>query len=233
MSRSPRLMAIIGLIAYALLPWHVAEEVALFSPDWTILHPFGKSGSALGLGLSGSWWLLPLAAPLLLAVGLASPLLGRRQGLWLTLAGLAGFAYLLMQGFAIGLSGWNADWLVALFGAAGPHQPGMGIGALIVATTLLLLMCRGLAGLGWCKGDAFLVSAVGAVTVLIALFVFFPLAKILVSAFTDNDGKVSLSLLYEKISDNSVWGFGCLGRGISCGVAWNTILLAVLVGLSS
>jgi iron(III) transport system permease protein len=157
---------------------------------------------------------------------------GRRAS-WLVVCGFGGFAYLLLQGFAIGLNGWNAEWLAALFGAPGPQQQGMGVGALIAATALLLLGCRGLSRWGWCRGDAFIVSSITVIAVLIALFVFFPVAKILISAFTDNEGHAAPSLFYEKITDRSIWGFGCFGGGIACGVAWNTVLLAVLVGIAS
>jgi iron(III) transport system permease protein len=234
MNRAVRLTALIGLAAFALAPWYFVEDLSFVSLDWAAGYPFGKPGSALTLGLSGSSWLLPLGAALIGATAVAW--FGRedeRGAGWLVLCGFGGFSYLLLQGFAIGLNGWNAEWLGAIFGAPGPQQQGMGVGALITAATLLIIGCRGLAGRGWCRGDSFIVSAVATVAVLIALFVFFPVAKILVSAFTDNEGHAAPQLFYEKITDRSIWGLGCLGGGIACGVAWNTVLLALLAGTAS
>jgi len=180
------------------------------------------------------WWLLPPALSLFACLLVC--LRGRgngRSASWLALWAFAGLAYIVAQGFAIGLHGWNADWLAQLFGPLHASQQGMGIGALIVATTHLLLGCRGLAGKGWCRGDAFIVSSIGAVAVLLAAFVFFPVVIVLASAFTDSEGRAAFTPFLEKISDHSIWGFGCLGGGIACGVAWNTILLAVLTGIAS
>ena len=228
MKRATPWIAIAGLAAYVLLPWYTVEDMGL---DF---HFFGERGTALGLAVSGSWWLSPLALPLLACSIIALwGRAGERSSHWLSLCGFAGFAYLLSEGFAIGLHGWNADWLGWLFGTPGPRQEGMGIGALVSAAALLLLGCRGLAGKGWCRGDAFIVSSIGAVGVLLAVFVFFPVAKILTSAFADNEGHVALGLFAEKITDSSIWGLGCLGGRIACGVAWNTVVLAVLTGVAS
>jgi iron(III) transport system permease protein len=226
MNRATRWTAYVGLAGFALLPWYAAESMSLGALGW--------SGSALMLGATGRWWLLPPIVPLLAAAVIASHARSdQRAASWVVAGGLGGFAYLLIQGFAIGLGGWNASWLAALFGAPGPAQHGMGLGALVVASALLLIGCHGLARRGWCRGDVFVVSSIGVVGVLIALFVFFPVAKILISAFTDNAGHAAPWLFYEKITDRSIWGLGCFGGGIACGVAWNTVLLAVLVGLAA
>jgi iron(III) transport system permease protein len=210
MNRTTLWTAFVGVMGFVLLPWYAVESMSLRS--------FGLDGSALRFGTTERWWLMPLIVPLLAVAIIA--LRGRsdeRAGSWLVASGLAGFAYLLIQGFAIGLGGWNAAWLAALFGAPEPAQHGMGFGALVVAGALLLAGCQGLARRGWCRGDVFVVSSVGVVGVLIALFVFFPVAKILISAFTDNAGNAAPALFYDKITDASIWGFGCLGGGIACG----------------
>jgi iron(III) transport system permease protein len=226
MNRAARWTAFAGLAAFVLLPWYAVGQM---SPA-----AFGWGGSALVLGATGRWWLLPLTVPAL-ATGIVAfrPQINERAAGWLATTAFGGFAYLLIQGFAIGLDGWNAGWLAALFGTPGPTQQGMGLGALVVACVLLLLGCQGLAGRGWCRGDGFIVSSIGMVAGLIALFVFFPVAKILISAFTDNAGRAAPALFYDKITDGSIWGLGCFGGGIACGVAWNTVLLAVLVGFAA
>jgi len=84
----------------------------------------------------------------------------------LTGAGIGGLALVVIQGFAIGLGGWNWSILADLLGTEGPSQAGMGLGAGLVSTAFLMLLCQGLAGRGWCRGDAFIVSAIGVVVAL-------------------------------------------------------------------
>src|ERR687893_587741 len=105
--------------------------------------------------------------------------MSRSARVWLALAWI---------GYAIGLNGWTASWLAALFGGPGPRQGGMGFGAALTALAFLLLLCQGLAARGWCRGDAFVVSSISLVVALIAVFVFFPVSTILASAVQDNAG---------------------------------------------
>jgi iron(III) transport system permease protein len=109
----------------------------------------------------------------------------------------------------------------------------MGLGAALTSLSALMLMCHGLAGRGWCRGDAFVTSAVGVVIALIAVFVFFPVVKILASAFQDDAGRLSPVAFTDKFLDPSVWGLGCVTSGLRCGVAWNTVFLAILVGVGT
>ena len=94
---------------------------------------------ALFLVLQGQkTWLAPLGAALCPArcccgTGKkADPLFGRL----LIAVGAAGFAYLLLQGFGIGLRGWRFEWLASLFGPLDDRQFGMGYGALLVGRRL-------------------------------------------------------------------------------------------------
>ena len=57
-------------------------------------------------------------------------------GRWLAAAGTAGLALVALQGFAIGLNGWNAAWLAALLGSPGPRQAGMGFGAALTSVAV-------------------------------------------------------------------------------------------------
>nr|WP_256515460.1 iron ABC transporter permease [Alsobacter ponti] len=219
-------------------PWHWLDFSGA-GPNWST-YPLGGAGSGLALALapalgwSGEWWLLPILAPLALASAASLP--GRdarvRAGL-LIAAGALGLALTLGQGFAVGLRGWNAQWLAALFGAPGPRQEGMGLGGVTVLACFLFMLCRGLAGRGWCRGDAFVVTSIGTVVALILLFVFYPVGKILVSAVQDNDGVFAPYEFVAKFADRSIWGLDCVGGNLRCGVAWNTLLLGVLVGLGS
>ena len=234
MTRAATAWLVLGVVGFALLPWHFGMTgpaylgwLGFFVPD--------PAASAFVLGLAGrEWWLSPLIFPILLA---ARPLIGimRREDAasWLVAAGATGLLWIIVEGFAIGLSGWGAGFLDTLFGMPGPKQAGMGVGAGLVALAFLMLLCEGLAARGFCRGDSFIVSAIGLIIGLIGLFVFFPVAKILTSALQDNAGNLAIAEFFAKFSDSSVWGLGCITSGVSCGVAWNTLFLAVLVGVGS
>jgi iron(III) transport system permease protein len=230
-SRAARAWLALGWIAFALLPWHVLDGDWL---AWFAALPSDGPRSAASLALSGrAVWLAPIGVPLLLA---AAPLRGlppRWTSLALIGSGLAGLALIAIEGFAIGLRGWNFAMLGALFGAPGPSQAGMGLGAALTATCFLMLACHGLAGRGWCRGDAFVVGAIGSVVVLTAIFVFFPVATILISAVQDDSGALALGTFVTKFFDRSIWGLDCLTSSLRCGVAWNTLFLAVLVGVGT
>jgi iron(III) transport system permease protein len=226
-SRAARVWLALAWLGYAVLPWYLVAGLSGY--------PFGEAGSGLGLGLAGrAAWLLPFLIPLSLAT---LPLLVRADrettARRLVLAGLLGLAWLIVEGFAIGHRGWSAAWLAGLFGAPGPRQGGMGFGAALVGLAFLMLLCHGLAARAWCRGDVFVVASIALVVALIAIFVFFPVTTILASAFQDNAGGFSPAAFLAKFTESSVWGLDCLSGGLRCGVAWNTLFLAVLVGIGS
>ncbi len=234
MKRSAALCLGLGWLGYAVLPWYLVEggnlSLSSFS-GW----PAGAAGSGLVLGLfGGRYWLLPLALPLL--AGLAAlrfPPDDKRIAETLTGVGIAGLVWLIFQGFAVGLRGWELDWLTALLGGPGPKQEGMGYGAFFTALSFLLILTHGLAARGYCRGDIFVVSSIGLIIALITAFVFFPIWEILVSAFKDNDGAFAPAEFATKFFDNSIWGLDCTYSSLRCGVAWNTLFLAILVGVGT
>lgn len=183
--------------------------------------------------MGGSWWLAPLALPLMLATAALAIVQYDRRARALVVAGVAGLALAAVQGLAIGLRGWNWTFLTAMFGANGPSQVGMGIGAALTCASLLMLLCDGLAARGWCRGDAFVVGAIGSVIALTIVFVFFPVVMILASAAKDDSGAFALNAFSAKLFDNSIWGLDCLTSNLRCGVAWNTLFLGVLVGFGT
>jgi iron(III) transport system permease protein len=219
-----------GFVAHAMLPWYI-EGAPAGALSWL---PVDPSGSGLAHGLSSAPWLLPLALPLLLTLW---PIFKARSfdeaGPWLVAAGAIGLAYLALQGFAIGLRGWTVEALATATGGPGPSQAGLGVGAALAAASFLMILCHGLAGRGWCRGDTFVVSAIGAIVALIAIFVFYPVATILLSAAQDNDGGFAPNEFAVKFTDQSIWGLDCLTSSLRCGVAWNTLFLAVLVGVGT
>jgi len=220
----------LGWVGFTILPWYLVEGGSLSLSGW----PTGKAGSGLGLGLGGVWWLLPTVLPLAAALlPLRLPADDKRIADILIWSGIAGLFWLIFEGFSIDHRGWTADWLSALFGAPGPKQAGMGYGAFLTALAFLMLLTHGLAARGFCRGDAFTVSSIGLVVALIVTFVFFPIWEILVSAFKDNDGNFAPAAFTSKFFDKSIWGLDCVYSSLRCGVAWNTLFLAILVGVGT
>jgi iron(III) transport system permease protein len=207
-----------GWAAVLVLPWYgidgsprgVAELPAIAHALW-----------------GGRGWLLPLLVPLLLATW---AVIGRLRARLLVTAGACGIAYLVAEGLAIIHHGWAFAWLAALAGGAGPAQPAMGWGAAVYAVACLMLLAQGLARLGMCRSDVFVVSAILLMVGLISLFVFYPIICILASAVRDNDGNLAPSLFLTKLLSPSIWGVDCVFAGRACGTAWNTLAEATLVG---
>jgi len=196
--------SVVGGVALALLPWYA-------TPD-------GVGIGRIRLLAPGLALLASLAAVLLDL----QPRLGRRGrdertilGRRLLVLGGAGFVYIVVQGFAI------------------DRQPGMGLGAALVSTSLLMLCSLGLAALGFFKGDAFVAGAVMVVAALVGLFTLYPVARILLSAVQGSDGALSVRALVERLFAAKIWRLDCLTGGRSCGVGWNTLLLAVLTATTT
>jgi iron(III) transport system permease protein len=227
LSRSTIAWIALAWAAFLLMPWYIGGD------GGALLSLVNPARSGLVLGASGAVWLLPLLVPLLVAARpLVGPLSRDEAGPWLVTAGILGLALLALQGFAVGISGWNAAWLQAALGS-GPSQAGMGLGAALLAGALLMVLCHGLAALGWCRGDTFVVASIGAVVALIAVFVFFPVGRVLISAVQDNGGAFAPGEFVTKFADRSIWGLDCLTSSLRCGVAWNTLFLATLVGIGT
>ena len=221
-----------GWVAYLLLPWYGVED-GFMSFQWlTDGYPFDEdyAPAAFLIAQGEKLWLSPLLIPLALA--LPALRLRKTDALYaklLILSGAIGFSYLLAQGFSIGIRGFNYPWLTTLFGDLGDRQFGMGYGALLLASSFLFLLTQGIAARGAINGDVFVVSAIGGVIAIVTAFVFFPIAKMLTAAFITEDGGYSASVFVSKFFDDRLWGLGCLTGG-RCGVAWNSLFLAILVG---
>ena len=205
-----------------LLPWYALDRFWGFG--WVASPASAAHASGLLQALlHGKTWLLLLFMPLA-GAGVAALWTRDREraGLWLAIAGAAGLAILISQGFLFRHpNATPAGW---------PTQSGMGYGALFAGLSFLMLMCEGLALRGACRGDGFTVGAIGLIVTSIAVFVFFPIVVILKSAFEDNAGNFAPALFLAQLFDSSLWGLDCLHSSVRCGVAWNTLFLAVLVG---
>ena len=223
---------VVGWVGYVLLPWYGVEDfysLEWLADGWPLDPDYGPAAVLITMGQK--LWL----APMLLA--LVAPLAVMRRpksdpvfARVLVVAGAFGFGWLVAQGLGIGLRGFAFGWLEALFGPLQDRQFGMGYGALLTATAFLFLLTQGIAARGAVKGDVFVASAIGGVIAVVAIFVFFPIAKMLLAAFATEGGGYSVAGFFPKFIDGRIWGLGCLSGG-RCGAAWNSLFLAVLVGV--
>jgi iron(III) transport system permease protein len=174
--------------------------------------------SALRQAGNGQTWLWPLLAPLLLTVS------GRPR--YQVAAGALGLTWLVLESMLIGHNGWT---VAALSGFAVPRQPALGWGAVAYALACGAFLARGLARLGFGGGQVFVTGSLLLIGGSLVIFVFFPILSVLGSAVRDNAGALAPNLFFIKLTDPAIWSLGCLTAG-HCGVAWNTIVLAIVVG---
>ena len=224
---------LVGWASFLLLPWYLVDG-GLFSGQWLVDgYPFDKNyAPAVFLIMQGEkLWLTPLLIPLFMPLFAlkrekSDPLYAKI----LILTGAIGFSWLIIQGFSIGIRGWNYDWLLSLFGKLDGRQFGMGYGGLFLASSFLFLLTQGIAARGAINGDVFVVGAIGFVIAIIGAFVFFPIVNMLMAAFITEDGSYSFIVFAGKFFDDRLWGLSCLIGPGRCGVAWNSLFLAVCVG---
>ncbi|MFQ5438212.1 MAG: ABC transporter permease, partial [Paracoccaceae bacterium] len=225
-----------GWVGFLLLPWYGIED-GFFTFEWLFDgYPTDSDYAPAGFLLAQGerLWLAPLVVPMMLVLfAIRRPKSDPLFAKILILAGAFGFCWLLAQGFGIGLRGWQFGWLETMFGPLGDRQFGMGYGAMLLASSFLFTFTLGIAARGAINGDVFVVSAILMVIAIVTLFVFFPIAKMLIAAFITQDGGYSISIFASKFFDDRIWGIGCTFSARHCGVAWNSLFLAVLVGLVS
>ncbi|NTF83742.1 iron ABC transporter permease [Agrobacterium rhizogenes] len=223
------IVLLLGIAALILLPWYRIEG-GFFGFGWLSSFP-GDPSTAPGLleiAQHGRWWLA--AAVVLLLLGgvarfLSNPM---HRGALLAWAGGLGVFFLTLQGLAIVTSGWSWTISETLFGALADGQPPMGAGAVLTGIVFVLLFSFGLAERGVMKGDAFVVSAIAMLIILVAIFVFYPVGSMFVGAFQAFDGSFNPDGFITNIQDPSVWSLSCLVGGDRCGVAWRTLWLAIM-----
>lgn len=215
--------------AFVLLPWYLPQNLSLLQSIGGVFGGADTGSGAVQALRHGRPWLLSGALGLLVAA--ASLVLlpaGRAQGRGLVLGAAIGLAGLLFSGFAIGATGWAFDALITRFGELPQGQYGIGLGGALVLLSLLVLLGAGLARCGAFRGDVFVAAAVVCCGALLALFVALPVLRALSGAAFTEDGALSAGAIVERIGNERVWGLGCLAGGGRCGVAWNTLWLALL-----
>lgn len=223
--KSLRGWLLLALVASVLVPWH-AQEAGLFGGEW-----LGAGWPGTGLTAAALWQVVGLQRfgllPLLLwpvAAGLLSlaPLPRRTRGAGLTVLALAALLWLAWLGW----------------GPAAAGLPGLGWGALLFTVSAVFVLSTGAAWMGACRGDVFVCGVIAMLAALVGLFVMFPVFRVLAGAF-EQDASFSLHAAWTRIADARIWSLGCVSGGRRCGVAWNTLFLALctaggatLLGLS-
>ncbi len=219
---------LVGLLAYACLPWYFLQEGSLLT---ALLGVWGSERTASGLWQALAHerpWLGFGLAGLLLSAGAGLWPAGRRQGHILVSAAGLGLLGLLGSGFTIGVTGWMFPSLEALWGPLPRGQFGMGWGGAVVLLSLAVLLGAGLARLGWFRSDVFVSASVVVCVAVLLLFVAYPVMRSMVSAVQDDLGAYAPALLLERLGTQRIWGLGCLSGPSRCGVAWNTLFLALM-----
>ena len=207
--------------ALVVLPWYGVESLST-----TLAKGDNTLWPALAQPMAGRWWVALAALPLL-AAALA---LLRPAPRLLSWACVAGLLWIVIEGIAVTHKGWGYGLLAGWFGGA-PVQPALGWGGLLYALSCLMLLSVGLARQGWLRGDVFVLGAILLVAATVVLFVFVPLLEVLVSAVRDESGALAPGVFLTKLTNRSIWGTTCFTGGTACGAAWNSLLLAVIVGL--
>ena len=219
---------LLGALAVTLLPWYLAADRTLLQALGGVFGGAETASAVIQALAFGKPWLWSVIAGLgVCAFGVALPA-GRRQGAWLVAGAAIGLAGLLGAGFAIGARGWAFEALDASLGALAGGQAGLGIGGALALVALLMLLGFGLARRGFFRGDLFVACAVVGCAALLALFVALPVLRALAGAFFDEAGAFSLTAMAGRIGNERVWGLGCIAGASRCGVAWNTLFLALV-----
>ena len=199
------LVAAAALIAVLLLPW---------SADG------GPSALGLVLGNGAAKWPAYPAAASLLPVIIAAAALVVLAWLGLDRLTMIVAASATIYAFAQGL-------------AAGVGGPPFGWGAAVVLIAFTVCFAHALARLGWFRADTAIATIVVVIAVLLIIFIFYPVGTSLVAAVLDSRGHFAAALAAERLFTDDIWGIRCLGRGTRCGVAINSALLALIVGVLS
>ena len=124
-----------------------------------------------------------------------------------------GLFWLMAQGLAIGIRGWQIDSLAALFGPLSDRQFGMGYGAIFFYLSSLFLFSIGVAERRGTYGDKFVISMIIIVILLVVIFIFYPIFKLFVLGFIDDQNSYSALIFIEKFTDKRIWSLLCIGQG--------------------
>lgn len=78
--------------------------------------------------------------------------------------------------------------------------------------------------------DKFVISMIMFVILLVAIFILYPICKLFLLGFINDENSYSFYVFIEKFTDRRIWSIGCIIRAVRCGVALNTLFMAIIVG---
>ena len=232
---SPFLFWLLAAFGVAILPWHMQQDGLSLSALWAFRGSEPEAASALWQAMAhGRFWFWPVVAALILVLPGALPFASRAtRATFLIAGGALGLVAIIAQGFAIGLQGWNAPWLTAIFGTLDDRQFGIGIGALLAMAGFLVLLTDGLAYRGLFRGDRFVAGLVGLIVLSILTFTAWPVLIMLGQVFTPREDLGPGAALVARALDARIWGLACVSSSAGCGVFWNTLALACATATAS
>lgn len=221
-------------LAFFLLPWYRIEG-GFFSFRWLsdLLSNQDHASGMMQLLAFNHFWLWGIVLFMVLCTLVRFFVPPQNRSYLLILLSVLGFFYLAFQGLAIGFTGWNWVFTENLFGMLAEGQPAFGAGAIISGICFVLIFSFSLAERGVLKGDAFIVSSISMLSVLVVVFVFYPLISMFAGSVQDFDGSFNPDGFIRNIQEPSIWSLGCVIDGSRCGVAWRTLWLALLTASSS
>jgi iron(III) transport system permease protein len=222
----------IGSLGVFILPWYMIND-GFFSFSWLFEYELENYGPSIFFALSEKKWLLPLVGPLIFPIILLFFKSSRRtySNIFL-ISGILGFVYFFLQGYAIGIRGWNYQIFETLFGEV-DRQFGIGIGAVLTISTFIFYVTHGLASRGWLNGDNFIVGSIWVVIILVSIFVFIPILNMFDRAFIGSEGIRTLTSFSDRFINKGLWGLDCVFSNVNCGVVWNTLTMGILTAFSS
>jgi len=218
----------VAALGTLILPWHMQQDGVGLAALMALGGDDAEAASALWQALHfGRFWFWPIIAALFLALPSALPFgSAALRGRSLIIAGGLGICAIIAQGVAIGIQGWSAPWLGAIFGDLEDRQFGMGLGGVLASFGFLILLTDGFALRGYFKGDRFIAGAVGVLVASIVVFTAWPVVTILGQIFTPQGDLGIGESVWVRLVDRKIWGLGCVTSSVNCGVFWNTLLLA-------
>jgi iron(III) transport system permease protein len=224
--RAIRLWLAAAWAGLLVLPWYAAPEASwLQLATGQFSDPQTAGGLAQALFFGRPWLLVAPAALLFAMLALRMPA-DARQGTLLTVCGGVGVAGIVLAGLAIRDKGWAWAFLQEL-GQLPAGQSGMGAGAVLTLLAMLMLLAVGLARRGLFRGDVFVAGSAVGIAGLLAVFIVWPVTRSLSGAFLSQEGELSFGALWQRIGNERIWGLGCVSGPSHCGVAWNTLALAL------
>jgi iron(III) transport system permease protein len=118
--------------------------------------------------------------------------------------------------------------IAALAAGALAGEQGVGRGEILAFLGLMFVATEGAALKGGFNGDRFVAGAVGLLAACIFLFTIWPVLTMLGQALIVRSELSVAAALGERLFNAKIWGLGCLLESTSCGVAWNSLVLALV-----